>query len=125
MLLVDNLSRAQILLYAGASGDFSPQHTDEIWNTKVAGYPTIFAHGMLTMGMTARILTDWFGDDRLRRYGLRFARPVWPGDTLTAKAVVQKIDNAEDCALAELTVSTVNGRGDLVTSGYATVDLDI
>jgi acyl dehydratase len=128
MLLVENLSRGQILLYAGASGDFSPQHTDEIWNTKVAGYPTIFAHGMLTMGMTARILTDWFGDRHLRRFGLRFARSVWPGDTLTAKAVVQKIDETAgtaDTALVDLVVSTRNGRGGIVATGYATVELSI
>src|SRR5690606_32582118 len=46
--LVENLTRGQIIQYAGASGDFSPQHTDEVYNTQVAGYPGIFAHGMLT-----------------------------------------------------------------------------
>ena len=56
--------------------------------TQVAGYPTVFAHGMLTMGMTARVLTDWVGDGRLLRYGARFVKQVWPGDTLTARAEV-------------------------------------
>jgi acyl dehydratase len=123
MLLVDNLTRGQILLYAGASGDFSPQHTDEVWNTKVAGYPSTFAHGMLTMGMTGRLLTDWFGNGRLRRFGLRFARQVWPGDTLTARGAVRSICPAGDPGLAELSVQTVNGRREVVTSGYATVEI--
>ena len=49
-VVVDNLTRTQIVMYAGASGDYNPLHTDEVWATKVAGYPTVFAHGMLTMG---------------------------------------------------------------------------
>ncbi len=82
--LVDNLTRTQIVQYAGASGDYNPLHTDELYVTKVAGYPTVFAHGMLTMGMTGRILTDWAGDGRLLSYGARFEKQVWPGDALTA-----------------------------------------
>src|SRR5262249_47035797 len=123
MLLVGNLTRAQILLYAGASGDFSPQHTDEVWNTKIAGYPSIFAHGMLTMGMTGRLLTDWFGNGRLRRFGLRFARQVWPGDALIARAVVDSVAPNNGTAMVELRVQTANGQGEIVTSGYATVEV--
>ena len=48
--------------YAGASGDFNPIHHDETFATKAAGYPSVFAHGMLTMGLTGRVLTDWLGD---------------------------------------------------------------
>ena len=50
--LVDDLTRTQIVQYAGASGDYNPLHTDEKFATEVAGYPRVFAHGMLTMGMT-------------------------------------------------------------------------
>ena len=59
--VVENLSRTQIVQYAGASGDYNPLHTDEVYATKVAGYPSIFAHGMLTMGATGRLLTEWVG----------------------------------------------------------------
>ena len=45
--LVDDLKRTQIVQYAGASGDYNPVHTDDLFATKVAGYPTVFAHGML------------------------------------------------------------------------------
>ena len=75
-VVVDNLTRTQIVQYAGASGDYNPLHTDEIYATKVAGFPTVFAHGMLTMGLTARLVTDWVGDGRLLTLGSRFERQV-------------------------------------------------
>ena len=46
----ENLTRTQIVMYAGASGDYNPLHSDEVYVTQVAGYPTVFAHGMLSMG---------------------------------------------------------------------------
>ena len=79
--LVDDLKRTQIVQYAGSSGDYNPLHTDEIFTTKVAGYPSVFAHGMLTMGMTGKMLTDYVGDARLTKYGVRFTSQVWPGAT--------------------------------------------
>lgn len=121
LLLVENLSRSQILLYAGASGDFSPQHTDEVWNTRVAGYPSVFAHGMLTMGMTGRVLTDWFGHGALRSFDMRFLRQVWPGDDLVARAEVTSVDPGEDSPELGLKVVTVNGRGEAVAAGSARV----
>ena len=117
---VDNLTRTQIVQYAGASGDFNPLHTDEIYATKVAGYPTAFAHGMLTMGLTAKVLTDWVGDGRLTRFGVRFSRQVWPGDTLTTTATVDALREEDGVHLADLSVVTTNQDGVDVVSGYAT-----
>ena len=68
-VVVENLSRTQIVQYAGASGDYNPVHSDEVFATQVAGYPTVFAHGMLTMGLTGTMLTDFVGDGRLLDYG--------------------------------------------------------
>jgi acyl dehydratase len=123
-VVVDNLSRTQIVQYAGASCDYNPLHSDEIYVTKVAGFPTVFAHGMLTMGLTGRLLTDWVGDGRLLSYGVRFEKQVWPGDTLTATATVESIEDRDGAKVAALTVVTVNEGGDRVLSGTASVRLD-
>src|SRR5579884_3746137 len=123
-VVVDNLTRTQIVQYAGTSGDYNPLHTDEVFATKVAGYPSVFAHGMLTMGMTGHMLTDFVGDGRLTRFGGRFTSQVWPGDTLTARATVQEVREEDGQKLVELTVSTVNQDGNEVFSGYATARVD-
>jgi acyl dehydratase len=124
LVLVDDLTRTQIVMYAGVSGDYNPLHTDDMFTREIAGYPGVFAHGMLTMGMTGRILTDWFGAGRIAKYGVRFSRQVWPGDTLTATAVVDAIRDEGGSPLADLSVTTVNQDGTTVLSGTATVRLD-
>jgi len=114
--LVQNLTRTQIVMYAGASGDFNPIHHDETFATKAAGYPSVFAHGMLTMGMTGRLLTDWLGDGVLTEYGVRFVRQVWPGDSLVAKGTVAAVG---DDGSVEIEVTTHNQNGEPVVAGRA------
>jgi acyl dehydratase len=123
-VLVDDLTRTQIVQYAGASGDYNPVHSDEKFVTEIAGYPTVFAHGMLTMGMTGTLLTDWVGDGRLTKYGVRFVNQVWPGDTLTATAEVTDIRTEDGQQLAELTITTVNQDDVAVLTGSATARID-
>src|SRR5204862_7683636 len=91
-VLVEDLKRTTIVQYAGASGDYNPLHSDELFTTKVAGYPSVFAHGMLTMGMTGRLVTDVVGGpEQLTKFGGRFTSQVWPGDTLTSVATVEEV----------------------------------
>ena len=123
-VLVDNLTRTQIVQYAGASGDFNPLHSDEVFTTQVAGYPSVFGHGMLTMGMAGRLLTDWVGDGRLRAYGVQFRSQVWPGDTLTGSAKVDAVRQADGEHLADLSLTVTNQRGEIVVTGSATALLD-
>jgi acyl dehydratase len=123
-VVVDNLTRTQIVQYAGASGDYNPLHTDEVFATKVAGYPSVFAHGMLTMGMTGTMLTDYVGDGRLMKFGGRFTSQVWPGDTLTAIATVTAIRDERGVAEADFDVETQNQSGVVVFKGSATARLD-
>ncbi len=122
--VVENLSRTQIVQYAGASGDYNPLHTDEVYATQAAGYPSVFAHGMLTMGLTGKMLTNYVGDARLLKFGVRFTNQVWPGDTLVAKATVEAIREEGGQHLADLTVCTTNQDGTVVVSGTATARID-
>ncbi|MFJ9414799.1 MaoC family dehydratase [Streptomyces sp. NPDC101227] len=70
------VSRATLVQYAGASGDFNPIH----WNEKFAkevGLPDVIAHGMFTMAEAIRVVTDWAGDPgAVAEYGVRFTKPV-------------------------------------------------
>jgi len=122
--LVEDLKRTQIVQYAGSSGDYNPLHTDEIFTTQVAGYPSVFAHGMLTMGMTGKMLTDYVGDARLTKYGVRFTSQVFPGDDLEAKATVKALTEKDGVTLVELDVTTTNQNGVEVLSGYAEARVD-
>ena len=122
--LVEDLKRTQIVQYAGASGDYNPLHTDEVFTTEVAKYPSVFAHGMLTMGMTGRMLTNYVGDGRLMKFGVRFTRQVWPGDTLQAKAKVKEVAEQDGGPVVSLEVETTNQDGAVVVSGYAEARLD-
>ena len=118
--LVEDLSRTQIVMYAGASGDYNPVHSDEKFTKEVAGYPSVFAHGMLTMGMTGRMLTNYVGDGRLTKYGVRFTSQVWPGDSLNSTATVVDVTDG----IVNLNVETTNQDGAVVLSGYAAARVD-
>ena len=119
-----NLSRTQIVMYAGTSGDYNPLHSDEIFTTEIAGYPSVFAHGMLTMGMTGKMLTNYVGDGQLTYYGVRFTSQVWPGDTLTAKATITDIREEDGEHIADIDVSTTNEEGTEVIKGKASARLE-
>jgi acyl dehydratase len=123
MVVVENLTRTQIVQYAGASGDFNPIHHDESFATKAAGYPSVFAHGMLTMGLTGKLVTDWLGDGVVRDFGVRFVSQVWPGDTLTAKGKVVSIEPQGGESRVEIELVTVNQKGEPVVKGSATASL--
>jgi acyl dehydratase len=70
------LQRVNLVMYAGASGDFNPIHWNERF-AKAVGLPDVIAHGMLTMASAGRVVTDWAGDPgAVLEYGVRFTRPV-------------------------------------------------
>ncbi|HEX3714711.1 MAG TPA: MaoC/PaaZ C-terminal domain-containing protein [Trebonia sp.] len=123
-VVVTDLKRTQIVQYAGASGDYNPLHTDEVYATMIAGYPSVFAHGMLTMGLTGQAIVGLVGAESLLRFGVRFTAQVRPGDTLTVPSSVTRIDEGDGGPVAEFSVSTValsaaDGEGREVVSGYA------
>ncbi|MFF3570129.1 MULTISPECIES: MaoC family dehydratase [Nocardia] len=112
------ISRTQIVQYAGAAGDYSPLHTDEPHAVR-AGYRGVMAHGMMVMAATERLLADWLGRDRLAHYGVRFVSPVWPGDSLEAVATVRAVRDDADGRYVELEVVTTNQDGVAVLAGSA------
>lgn len=102
------LTRADLVRYAGASGDFNPIHYSDTVAASV-GLPGVIGHGMLTMGAALRTVNDWTGDPgSVRSYSTRFNRPVPvpEGDTgveITVEGVVSAVE-ADSHAQVELTV---------------------
>lgn len=81
------VTRASLVRYAGASGDFNPIHWNER-TAKAVGLPDVIAHGMFTMAEAARVVTDWLGDPgRLESYAVRFTRPVPVPDDDTGSVI--------------------------------------
>ncbi len=94
----ETFTRERLVRYAGASGDFNPIH----WSDRIAtamGLPGVIAHGMLTMGVASRVITDWLGEtERLLSFQTRFVKPVVVPDTdegveVTAVGTVSAVDD--------------------------------
>ncbi len=104
------VTRAQLVHYAGASGDRNPIHWNERFAREV-GLPGVIAHGMFTMGTAVDVVVDWLGDPgAVLDYGVRFTRPVPvpdPGEALVEiTATVGAVDAEAGTARIDLTVST-------------------
>jgi acyl dehydratase len=84
------LTRTDLVMYAGASGDFNPMHTDEV-AAKAAGLPSVFGHGMFSAGLLATAITNYVGVGNLASYRMRFTKQTWPGEVLTTNvSVIEK-----------------------------------
>src|ERR1700688_1536416 len=81
------LNRTDLVAYAGASGDFNPMHHDEV-KAKAAGQPSVFGHGMFSMGLLGTAVTDYVGVGNVTRFTVRFARQTWPDEELRSAIVV-------------------------------------
>ncbi|HEX6311464.1 MAG TPA: MaoC/PaaZ C-terminal domain-containing protein [Acidimicrobiia bacterium] len=116
------LTRTDLVTYAGASGDFNPMHTDEV-KAKEAGLPSVFGHGMFTAGMLATALTDYVGVGNLKSYKVRFTKQTWPGEVLTTKIrVAAKYEEGGD-HLVDLECEVVNQEGEAKVNGVAVAAL--
>jgi acyl dehydratase len=121
-VVIEDLTRTDLVRYAGASGDFNPIHHDEGF-ARSAGNPTVFGHGMLTAGFVGRCVTDYVGVANLRRYKVRFATRVWPGDTITCTGKVTKRyeENGETRIDGEVVAMTQKGEAAVMGSFTAVV----
>jgi acyl dehydratase len=79
----------------------------------------VFAHGMLTMGLTGQAIAGLVGAENLLQFGVRFTAQVWPGDTLTVRGSVVRTFADDGALVAEFSLSTVTADGGEVVSGYA------
>lgn len=118
-VITHTLTRTDLVKYAGASHDFNPMHHDEILARK-AGQPSVFGHGMLSMGILGRAITDWTGAGSVRRYKVRFTTQTWPGDVLTTHVTVTGTRDVDGEQLVDLDCQLVNGDGKTVVMGTAT-----
>jgi len=110
------ITRTHIVKYAGASGDFNPIHHDELYAIR-AGNDRVFAMGMLSAGFLSRMITDWVGDGKLRKYRVRFGRQVWPGDTITCKGRITRKYTEGGKNYMEAEVFVENQRAEKVITG--------
>lgn len=114
------ISRADLVRYAGASGDFNPIHWNERFARSVE-LPGVIAHGMFTMGAAVQLVTDWIGDPgAVLDYQTRFTRPVTvedvdgsPGAVVDVTGTIGAVDADNSTARVDLTV-TFNGQKVLV-----------
>ena len=119
------VTRADLVRYAGASGDFNPIH----WNDRVAtevGLPGVIAHGMLTMALAARAVTTWAGDPgALVEYHVRFGRPVVvPDDGTGAQVTVRGTVGAlDEDGRARVDLTVTSGGEKVLSLARATVQL--
>lgn len=116
------LGRSDLVMYAGASGDFNPMHSDEV-AAKAAGLPSVFGHGMFTMGLLGKALTDYVGVGNLKLYKVRFTKQTWPGEELTTKITVAKKYEENGEHRVDLECSVVNGEGEAKVAGTAVAAL--
>ncbi|MBI1814078.1 MAG: MaoC family dehydratase N-terminal domain-containing protein [Deltaproteobacteria bacterium] len=114
--VVKNLTRTDLVRYAGASGDFNPIHHDQTF-AEGANLPGVFAHGMLNAGFVGKCVTDYVGVQNLRQFKVRFATRVWPGDTITCKGTVTKKYDADGSHLIEGNVQAINQKGEVAIHG--------
>jgi acyl dehydratase len=121
-VITHTLTRTDLVKYAGASGDFNPMHHDEI-QAKAAGQPSVFGHGMFSMGLLGSALTDYVGIGNVTRYSVRFARQTWPNEVLSSKIVVTAKREDEGKKLVDLAVSLANADGENKVIGEATAEL--
>jgi acyl dehydratase len=116
------VDRVQLSRYAGASGDYNPVHVDEVY-AKSAGMPSVYAPGMLIMGMLGQLISDWARGGQLRRYGVRFIKMVWPGDTVVCKGRVSDRHGTGGRYFVEIDLWAENQRGELLMKGQSTIQL--
>ena len=116
------LTRTDLVKYAGASGDFNPMHHDDE-KARGAGLPSVFGHGMFSMGLLGRAVTDYVGIGNLKTFSVRFTKQTWPGETLVSTITVTGKRKEDGENLVDLEVALANADGEVKVAGAASAAL--
>lgn len=122
-LVLPPISRHQLALYCGGSGDHNPIHVDIDFARKF-GFKDVFAHGMLSMAFLGRLVTSWVPQAQVRKLGTRFTSITWVGDVITVSGKVTGKREENGQKLVDLEVRCTNQNGQDTLQGEATVVLN-
>ena len=122
-LVLPPISRHQLALYCGGSGDHNPIHVDIDFARKF-GFKDVFAHGMLSMAFLGRLVTNWVPQAHVRKLGTRFTSITWVGDVITVSGKVTGKREEGGQKLVDLEVKCTNQNGQDTLQGEATVALN-
>lgn len=122
VLALPPVSRLTLALYCGASGDHNPIHVDTDF-ARIAGLPDVIAHGMLSMGWLARLLTNWVPQTAIRDYNVRFAAMTQVHENITCTGEVTEKFEVDGERRVRLLLTTVNAEGQIKLAGDAVVAL--
>ena len=121
-IVLPPISRHQLALYCGGSGDHNPIHVD-IDFAKKFGFKDVFAHGMLSMAFLGRLVTSYVPQAQVKKLGTRFTSITWVGDVITVSGKVTGKRDEGGQKLVDLEVKCTNQNGQDTLQGSATVAL--
>jgi acyl dehydratase len=121
-LAVGPLTRTNFVRFAGAIGDFNPNHHDELYAIR-SGFDRPFAPGMLQGGYMGRLISEWVGPAALRTLRIRFASQAWPGDMVNCKATVINRTEDDGTVRIDIEAQATNQRGEVLIEAKASATL--
>ena len=121
-LIIGPISRTDLALYAGASGDHNPLHIDTDYANQI-GLPDVIAHGMLIMGYLGRVLTNSTNQNQILEYNVQFSSITNIGDKLTCSAIVKKFYTHGSGKNLKLELSVKNQCDDLKLKGHSLIKI--
>lgn len=116
------ITRTQLALFAGASGDHNPIHLDDE-EARKGGLPGVIAHGMLSMAYLGQLLSNFVPQRNIRAFDARFVAMTVPGDSITCRGEVagKRREGGED--ILDLKITAVTQKGEVVLDGTASIAL--
>lgn len=119
-LIVGPISRTNLALYAGASGDHNPLHIDTDYANRI-GLPDVIAHGMLIMGYLGRVLTNNMNQNQILEYGVQFSSITNIGDLLCCSGTVKEISGNKSNKILKLELNVKDQDNDTKLKGYSLI----